>query len=186
MWRTYLEHAPHGDLAKLKGLYKVHYRYLPEAFLWHVFHSLAVAARAMGPGDDLTTSLKTIGPAELDMHAGCILHMDLKPGNILLGYPEPHEQSNRHGGLQTLDRVGEIPVYPMIKLSDFGCSHWVEEDVYFNRHLGTPGYKPPEQLRKPNEDDEHLYGYDWGPFAPNGRTPPSLNSKMHVWNIGKV
>lgn len=146
MWRTYLEYAPHGDLDRLKNFYKVYYRYLPEAFLWHVFHSLAVAARALGPDDDLGSELENIGPDRLRFGQGHILHMDFKPKNILLGYQEPHVPKRTHGGLQTEGRVEDVPDYPMIKLSDFGVASWVTEGVYFHKSYGTPSYQPPVRI----------------------------------------
>ena len=136
VWRFYLEYAPHGNLENLRLRYRAFHRYMPEHFLWHVFNSLAKAISAL---DDV--------PDDRDY----IIHADIKPDNVFLGYKEIYDQSKPTGGLRT----GE---YPTIKLGDFGCARMAKEEEsieesyskFVNR--GTPGYCPPVSAEKYKAD----------------------------------
>lgn len=85
--RIYMEYCPHGDLKRLYKRYrkfrcvcpcvgtnfealKVSRLYMPEPFLWSVFHHLVEAAVAM-----------RCGPADGGWGDHEIVHRDIKPGN---------------------------------------------------------------------------------------------------------
>lgn len=127
IWRFYLEYAPYGNLENLRSRYRAFHRYMPEHFLWHVYNSLAKAILALHDVSD---------------DGDYILHADIKPDNVFLGYEEVYDQSMATGGLRT----GE---YPTIKLGDFGCATMADDeepgDGSFAKFLnrGTPGYHPP-------------------------------------------
>lgn len=100
--RFYLEYAPYGSLRDLMDRYRAFHRYLLEVFLWHSFNALARAVLEL---------------EELQRPNGeeYIIHCDLKPDNILLGY-EKNTYTDRTGGLLDTDE------YPTLKLAGFGLS----------------------------------------------------------------
>ena len=123
-WRFYLEFAENEDLYKLLNTYKIWNTYLPEEFLWHVFHSLAKVAVIMeqGPFTDPETEQGVDGP---------VIHLDIKPDNAYLGKP---------------DEKALFPLYPTIKMADFGLSeitHPFDEFNPLHYRKGTPDYSPP-------------------------------------------
>lgn len=69
---------------------------LPEAFLWHVFHSMVNALCYCCYGTNKQSSYRGGWDG--------IVHMDIKPENMLLATPD-----------QTTHRL-----YPCVKLADFG------------------------------------------------------------------
>lgn len=107
-YRFYFEFLPHGSLHTLLARYRAWDQHLPEHFVWHVFHSLALALCTLfeNPRVDWYTKKK------LRKNWG-IVHLDLKPANVCLGYPEENESGEIALG---------IPEYPSVKLSDFGLS----------------------------------------------------------------
>ena len=123
-WRFYLEYAPNGDLHKLIYSYRAWDTYLPEEFLWHVFHSLAKVAVVMeqGPFTDLETEEASVGQ---------MIHLDVKPDNLYMGKP---------------DNMALFAKYPTIKMADFGLSELTFEDDQDNPQMyrkGTTDYLPP-------------------------------------------
>ncbi|KAF7512951.1 hypothetical protein GJ744_012054 [Endocarpon pusillum] len=131
LWRFYLEFAEWGDLRRLETYYRAWNTYLPEEFLWQVFHDLATAAVALAAGE-----FHKIGEASGPVTNSYVVHFDLKPENIVLGDPadpNPVHFSN----------------YPVAKMADFGLARLTNHlDPYnpvYYRGLGTPGYLPPEQ-----------------------------------------
>ena len=87
-----------------------------------------------------------------------ILHLDIKPSNILLGYEQPHDPA-RTGGLyneqiQSFANENDLdlPVYPSIKLADFGLAYYASHanpiEAERIRGGGTDGYIPPVRLAK--------------------------------------
>lgn len=138
--RIYMEFCPHGDLKRLYRRYRkfrfVHRLvrtgfevlnlsrlYMPEPFLWDVFHNLVEAAVAM-----------RYGPTDGGWAGHEIVHRDIKPGNIFL------DREDMEDG---------IPFYPISKLGDWGLAretHLSDPDnPTILRKAGTPGYKAPEQ-----------------------------------------
>ena len=69
---------------------------LPEAFLWHIFHSMANALCYCCYGTNEPASVKTGWDS--------IVHMDIKPENMLLARPD----------------LATHQLYPCVKLADFG------------------------------------------------------------------
>lgn len=129
--RYYLEYAPYGTINNLALRYKIFNRYLPELFLWHVFHSLAMAAVVM-----------ETPPGESE----CYVHLDLKPDNIFLGYEDGQSREPVFtGGLN-----GEAVMYPTVKLGDFGIAHKVDigdnQELLMVGNAGTAYHKAPVSL----------------------------------------
>lgn len=124
-WRFYLEFAPYGDLNKLLYSYRAWNSYLPEEFLWHVFHSLANAATTMEQGP--FTHLESEEAIDWS-----VTHLDIKPDNIYMAKP---------------DQAELFANYPTIKVGDFGLAELTGEDDEGNptlyRRKGTEGYQPP-------------------------------------------
>lgn len=127
----------------------------PEAFLWHVFRSLATALTYCALGH--TASAERLPDWEE------IVHCDLKPGNILVGAPDP--VINKH--------------YPTIKMADFGLAYTIptgRDDIRrykSNWGAGTPNWRAPEV-------QQIVDGY-------TGMTPYALHgSHSDVWAVGKI
>jgi len=204
LWRFYLEFAPYGELSRLIDRYRAWNRYLPEAFLWHVFDSLALALLAK---DELPTDPDELPTAGAYTEYDRVLHFDIKPDNIFLGYEQPFEvdATEKHGGMTQLE--GETrTIYPIIKLGDFGIAELVggKEDEVNPKALwgsGTRFYKAPEMTH---------YGVTWRK-PPNGtkryrefqnhdgtmmdipkkieeEDNPGLRfgPKLDLWSVGKV
>ncbi len=90
-YRFYTEFCPHGDLENLRFRYRAAYaKCLREAFLWHVLNAPARAIRVMeeGPWPKFPSGETPAGRQYM-------LHMDLKPQNVFLGFePEKSEAGN--------------------------------------------------------------------------------------------
>ncbi|KAI9889423.1 MAG: hypothetical protein M1814_005286 [Vezdaea aestivalis] len=128
------EFCPHGDLDDFIANQRQHDQPVPEAFIWHLFYSLAVVLTYCARGSLGERSRRHWEP---------LAHWDIKTNNILLA--DPDDSVNRH--------------YPAIKLADWGFAYneprgeLAQEFRKFkgshNVHkVGTPGYQPPE-----TEDD---------------------------------
>ncbi|OQV06504.1 Protein kinase domain-containing protein [Cladophialophora immunda] len=103
-YRFYLEYCPHGSLYQLGRLYRCWDTYLPEVFVWHVFYSLAKACEALRDSPPADSRAIKEEYFELGLENVFCLHLDLKPENVLLGYP--------HEGQE----------YPSALLNDYGIS----------------------------------------------------------------
>lgn len=114
-YRLYSEFCPHMDLSRLRRLYRCWDRYLPEVFVWYVFHRLAWGCETMRehpPRDSLAVSRGKINNGKYkDIFC---LHMDLKPHNILLGSPDD-EHNTGHD-------------FPAPLLNDFGVSVYTSHE----------------------------------------------------------
>lgn len=106
--RRYLEYSPYGNIQDLIDRYRAFNRYLPELFLWHAFNSLA---RAICEFEEAQAQ------QEIPKR---ILHLDLKPPNIFLGYeknsPDPSTGIMQSGGLF------DLGIYPTLRVGDFGLA----------------------------------------------------------------
>ncbi|KAI9791699.1 MAG: hypothetical protein M1835_000134 [Candelina submexicana] len=124
--RVAYEFAEHGDLYEIKEFYEKYGLKIPEPFIWHVFHSMALALSYCHLGHADTTPI--ISPDWEE-----ILHADLKEENILM-----------------LPPTSTNPYYPHLKLADFGLSFTVPNQVVRTfkstrwHQYGTPGYQAPE------------------------------------------
>lgn len=204
LWRFYLEFSPHGELSRLMDRYRAWNQYLPEAFLWHVFDSLALALLTKA---ELPTDLDELPKTDIYTEEDRIIHFDIKPDNIFLGYAQPFNvmSANKFGGLTQLGG-SKRTLYPIIKLGDFGIADLVggvedENNPKVLWGMGTPFYQAPEMAH---------YGVTWR-APPNGtkryRTFQNHNGGMidipkkieddkdpgiqfgqelDVWNVGKV
>jgi serine/threonine protein kinase len=136
LWRFYFEYAPFGNLHDLKINYMAWNTYLPEEFLWHVFHGLATAGLQLAE-----TVPWEHGPQwrrdneRAALQDDCfVVHFDLKPQNVVLG-----------------DLVDKMPThfsnYPVAKMMDFGLARVTgpgdKENPTKYWGLATPGYQPP-------------------------------------------
>lgn len=113
-YRSFLEFCPHNSLDHLRCLYRAWDHYLPEVFVWHVFHYLAISCEAFRqppPPDALAVDEDEFEDYEADAEAGLFcLHLDMKPQNVLLGY-EPDDPSQH-------------PDFPEPKMADYGMSEY--------------------------------------------------------------
>lgn len=132
-YTMYLRYCTRRDLNNLIKMYHEHgdkaaTPYIPEAFLWRVFLSLAVTGLVMQKGSADPTNEPN------DEWTREIVHRDLKPSNIFLDEPtEDHFQS-----------------YPTPRMGDFGISVKTHKDdilnpEIFHHYRGTKGFEPPEQ-----------------------------------------
>ncbi|SLM33581.1 Serine/threonine/dual specificity protein kinase, catalytic domain [Lasallia pustulata] len=102
--RIIYEYCPHGDLQSLIDFYDTQLLVFPEAFMWHIFQSVATAICycARGTTDDEPRP----GWTE-------IVHKDLKPNNIFLSPPD-HDEN---------------PLYPTLKVADFGLGYQIPNET---------------------------------------------------------
>lgn len=78
-WKLYFEYCPYGDLERLRIRYKAFGRYLPEAFLWHLFYWLASTATEYSAMNSwVNIDSNRWGD---DVRRGFLLHSDIKPQN---------------------------------------------------------------------------------------------------------
>ncbi len=132
LWRFYFEFAEWGDLRLLETNYRAWNTYLPEEFLWHIFHGLANAGLALAMGE-----FHEVGEEDGTPTDSYVLHFDLKPENVVLGNP-----------------IDKMPThfsnYPVAKVTDFGLARLTNQADRRNpvgyRGFGTPGYLPPVRL----------------------------------------
>lgn len=197
-WRYYLEYAPHGSLQRLIARYRAWNQYLPESFLWHIFDGLAQVLIAFDETTpDLNEHKNKHKRGEL-RDADRLIHFDIKPDNIFLGYEQPFDtNSKNYGGHQS-------NVYPMVKIGDFGVAMMTSEKDNHQKSgsfwgRGTKYYLAPEQTH---------YGAGF-PVPPNGKYLPLQDEQgnfitieereeegnpwdivftqaMNVWSVGKV
>jgi serine/threonine protein kinase len=147
--RYYLLYAPNGTLEDLLRCYRVWNQYLPELFVWHVVHELSKAMLALSQPIH-KTSLARTNPEF--MENSWILHLDVKPANIFLGYPLASNEELRtiynffsYGSISA--KTDPISTYPRIKLADFGVADIENEDGPRPDRGGTTTYMPTEQIK---------------------------------------
>ncbi len=131
-YRFYLEFCPHDSLDRLWRLYRAWDTHLPEVFVWHVFHRLAISCQALhdSPAVDSLAWSRAVDPE--DRKYGYCLHFDIKPSNVLLDFAP--ENPDEHD-------------FPQGKLSDYGLSLYSSyedptnpKDHWWRR---TTSYAPP-------------------------------------------
>ncbi|KAL8833139.1 MAG: hypothetical protein Q9170_004471 [Blastenia crenularia] len=159
--RTCYEYAEHGDLEDILQFYKKNQLVIPEAFIWHVFWSVANALCYCRHGTD--QSGKTIP----GWHT--IIHGDVKPSNILLTSPG-------HATTTTT-------LYPTFKLGDFGVAYSIQDTNPKLRawkstfKYGTKSFMAPEiETVNPKTDG------NFGPIAPGNLH----GTHSDIWSLGSV
>lgn len=79
--RIFLEYCPNGDLWKYYDTYQEMGKMVDESKVWAMFHCLARATHVMKAGtEDLEDGQVLALPG-----SGELVHLDLKPGNVLIG-----------------------------------------------------------------------------------------------------
>lgn len=133
--KFFLEYLHNGDLERLRLRYKAWNTYLPEVFLWHLFHSLAKAACAMDTRGIWFNMVKN----QPYPHNQSMVHVDIKPPNILVGKESQATEDST---------VKEISLmYPTIKLADFGLAQITgpgdKNNPRYFMDFGTDHFIPP-------------------------------------------
>jgi len=204
LWRFYLEFSPHGELSRLMDRYRAWNQYLPEAFLWHVFDSLALALVAKA---ELPTDPNELPDNTYYKEDDRIIHFDIKPENIFLGYTQPFSgvSAKKYGGMAQLGGK-KTALYPLVKLGDFGIADLVggvedNTNPYVLWGAGTPFYKAPEiahygvTWRVPPNNTKRYKAYQNHdgtmmniPKKIEEDPKPGLQfgQELDVWNVGKV
>lgn len=102
-YRCYLEFCPHDNLLRLGGMYRAWDTYLPEVFLWHAFHRLAISCRALHdtPRPDSYAWNQSVDL--LARRKGYCLHLDIKPANVLLDYASEDPRDHDFPGAKLSD-----------------------------------------------------------------------------------
>jgi len=91
---------------------------------------------------------ETIGGTERH-RPDLILHLDLKPENIFLGYEEHHQKSSaKTGGM-------DEPIFPSVKLGDFGLSEYVRMVDNTQRDAGQDAAHNPRGLTQQGTEGYH-------------------------------
>ena len=145
-------------------------RKVPELFILHVFHKVALALYELQTGnlyqpynDEQRTASQTAGYNQEDFDLRKdprwvpLLHRDLKSANVFLKTPTEYDG------------------YPVPVLADFDLATRIfDEDGNTIKPTvqGTPGYVPPEQIQQSR--DNH----------PKAQIP--LTVRADIWNLGGV
>ncbi|RMZ67174.1 NEK kinase [Pyrenophora seminiperda CCB06] len=108
----------YGDLWGLLERHIAQALMFPEAFIWHVFKSLAAALLHMQRGN----------PPVSHTNFDWIVHVDLYPRNIFLGLPTSHH-----------------PSWPRVVIGDFGSSVSRTQSTPNFELRQQPDFRPPEQ-----------------------------------------
>lgn len=126
-WRIYMDHCYAGDLWNIIEYYLREGMPIPESFIWYVMESLAYALVQM-------ETCARARPHAREQKDETIVLLDMKPPNILL---------------DMAGQNGRYPVYPRLRVSDFGSAHITYKDdpenIYNRLELTvTPGFQAPE------------------------------------------
>lgn len=164
-YRSYVEFCPHDTLDRLGKLYRAWDQYLPEVFLWRIFHEFAIAGEALRdnlPDDSLAWDESV--PYDLRSNGSCV-HFDLKPSNILLDH--------------ALEGAHEAD-FPRTKLSDFGlsvytdlndtnnpCNLWWRRTKVFAPPVSRSGLTRLPRAKLILEQEQTQYGAHWA-IPPTG------------------
>ena len=139
VWRLYQEYCPNGTIKDMVRIYRryneehpdEHLR-IPEAYIWYVWHGLALALQAMNQSGRCQQMV--VQPPD---KKNWILHLDIKDGNVLLG-PTPG--------------YGLLEEWPVVKVCDWGLakvtSKYDPRNSASFKGDGTECWFPPEQWKK--------------------------------------
>lgn len=129
-YRFFFNYCPYDSLYTLATKYKMWDAWLPELFLWHVMIQLLKGIQNLeNPPPDYTLC-EVPGTTKTCF----LIHLDLKPDNVLLDYGAIEDGPDRSAH------------YPDIRIADFGVSQYTCLADKKNPHSmdgGTDGYKPP-------------------------------------------
>lgn len=131
-WRIYMDHCYAGDLWNVIKCHIMEDMPIPESFIWYVMESLAYALVQM-------ETCARARPHAREQKDETIVLLDIKPPNILL---------------DMAGQGGRYPVYPRLRISDFGSAHITyqndPENIYNRLEMTvTPGFQAPELDRPP-------------------------------------
>ncbi|CAK4034366.1 Ca2+ calmodulin-dependent kinase [Lecanosticta acicola] len=168
MYRVYLEYCPHGTLEDLIARHdrlrrpeirafdgqRIPHR-IPVRALWAIFEALVSAVCLMRHGRLPDQDERRTTPDHRT-----ILHLDIKPENVLLA--EPNKEL--------------WPGIPVPKVADFGIAiiAMTDEDAPYGDGSGTRGYFPPEQA---------LLSYE---YHPEWYRRYRMSTASDVWSIGRT
>jgi serine/threonine protein kinase len=181
--RAYLDYAPHGDLYGLMNKYRAFDKHLPEAFVWHVFHSLAQAVLAMNDGPWTRLARDSNGKLrEIKLRNEVFLnHFDMKPSNIFLSFSAAEQSPTTNTGSGEWKPEYE---YPQVLLADFGVSDILTQDNKNKDHKADSSYKNallhPKFPGKPNPSDY----WDKGQDVYGSTLNPGQQWNSGKWGIG--
>ena len=175
--RAYFDYAPYGELYDLMDKYTGFDKHFPEAFVWHVFHSLARAVRVMNAGPwtriiiDSRSRLKTVKlKKEVFLN-----HFDMKPGNVFLGYNATEESPTTATDANEWNPERD---YLKVLLADFGLADLLTEDNKNQDDIGEPSYAD-KLIQRGNTDRPNPRDY-WSNTAATFIGPTS--SPENPWN----
>ncbi|MCB9684477.1 MAG: serine/threonine protein kinase [Alphaproteobacteria bacterium] len=102
---------------------------------WIAMELATGTLRTVGDWTSVVRATAAVLEALAHAHGRGLLHLDVKPANVLLGCPEE------------VDEAGD-DAPPGLRLSDFGLSHDLRATgPTRGRAVGTPGFMSPEQIR---------------------------------------
>ncbi|KAE9992662.1 hypothetical protein EG327_008263 [Venturia inaequalis] len=170
-FRLYTEYAHYGSLKGLMDKYASNSKSsflredcIPEPFIWYVAQELLLAAKTMASGFRSEGSTRSDKDDENKWVE--IIHMDIKPHNILMAEPDPLLEDERARKYN----------WPKIQVTDFGVavelhSQWQNPQDLTGR--GTAGYMAPEHYRQIRRD-------------PVDYPVQQFSVKTNIWGIGAV
>ncbi|KAK5377634.1 hypothetical protein LTR20_002095 [Exophiala xenobiotica] len=171
--RYYSEFCPYDSLESLRLKYKAWNTYLPEAFLWHIFYSLAEGCLkfSIGPFKNLASS--RFGQRFPEAY---LLHNDIKTENILLG--------------SNITKDGKRQWYPVAKFADFGLSiitnpYEALRNTARFLQKGTRVWYPPGQRSSMMTDYKKYYFIQPG-INSLRRDEHKILAQANIWAVGAV